>query len=141
MTYLLDTNVVSALRRRDRLPRAVAAWFEAIPEEALFLSVITLLEVEVGIRRKERSDPIQGAMLRRWKTEWVVPAFAGRILDVTPEIAEACATLHVPDWRPAMGSLIGATAMVRHFTVVTRNVGDFRAMPVAIFDPWSLPSV
>lgn len=136
MTYLLDTDVVSGLRRLNHLPRETAAWFASVPEDSLYISVITVMEIEIGIRRRERRDPAQGALLRRWKSEWVLPAFDGRVLDVTTEIAEACAAMHVPDPKPSFDSLIGATAIVHGFTLLTRNLADFPNMPIAKLDPW-----
>ncbi len=95
----------------------------------------------MGIRRLERSDPVQGGRLRRWKIQWVNEAFRGRVLPVDEAVAEACAALHVPDPKPQLDALIAATAIVHEMTLVTRNVADFRSIPVAIFDPWSLPAV
>ena len=118
MNYLLDTDALSALRRPDRLPLAVSRWFRDVGDEQLFLSVITWMELEIGIRRKERADPLQGEMLRRWKSERVAPAFDGRILAVTPSIAQTCAGLHVPDPKPMLDSLIAATAIVHGMAVL-----------------------
>ena len=78
MNYLLGADALSALRRQDRMPKSVAQWFADADAERLYLSVITWMEIEIGIRRKERVDRIQGEMLRRWKTERVAPAFDGQ---------------------------------------------------------------
>ena len=102
-----------------------------------FVSAISLLEIEVGIRRLERSDPVQSAVLRRWKIKWVTEGFRGRVLPVDEAVAEACATLHVPDPRPQLDALIAATAIVHEMTLVTRNVADFRGLPIAVVDPWA----
>lgn len=136
MNYLLDTDALSALRRQDRLPQAVAGWFRDIASDQLFLSVITWMELEIGIRRKERVDRLQGEMLRRWKTEYVARSFEGRVLAVTPDIADTCAALHVPDPKATSDSLIAATAIFHGMIVITRNRADFEPMPVEIFDPW-----
>jgi len=103
----------------------------------LFLSAATLLEIEVGVRRLERRDPRQGAVLRRWKSERLAKAFRGRVLPIDETVAECCAALQVPDPRPLVDTLIAATAIVHKLTLMTRNVADFRAMPVAVVDPWS----
>ena len=137
MTYLLDTNVVSETRRPLRLPIKVANWFKATSDEAMFLSAATILEIEVGVRRLERQDPRQGAILRHWKDQLLTPAFRRRILPIDEDVATVCGGLHVPDPRPLRDSLIAATAIVHKLVVVTRNVADFRLMAVQVFDPWT----
>ena len=137
MTYLLDTNVVSEMRRPARLPRVVAAWIGGLEAEALFLSVATLFELEVGVRRLERRDPRRGAILRRWRNGRLAGAFRGRILPVDEDVVDCCAALHVPDPRPLVDSLIAATAIVHKLTLVTRNEFDFAGIPVAVVNPWA----
>ena len=139
MTFLLDTNVVSETRRASRLPEPVTKWFAARDAEAMFVSVATLLEIEVGVRRLERRDPPQGAILRRWKTQSLMPEFRGRVLPVDEDVADCCASLQVPDPRPLLDSIIAATAIVHKLVLVTRNVSDFARMPVALFNPWEGP--
>ena len=134
--FLLDTNVLSELRRRDRTDPAVAAWADAVDQRDLFISVITILELEMGVLSVARRDAAQGALLRRWLDDRVLPAFDGRILAVDTEIARACARLHVPDRRAERDALIGATAATHRLTVVTRNVADFAPMGVGILNPW-----
>ncbi|MGA2569735.1 MAG: type II toxin-antitoxin system VapC family toxin [Terracidiphilus sp.] len=138
MIYLLDTNVVSELRsRRNREPDArVAAWAQSIAPSSLYLSVISILEIEMGVLQKQRSDPKQAAVLRAWLESHVLPSFAGRILAVDTAIAKRCASLHVPDPCSYRDSLIAATALVHGMTVVTRNVFHFQRTGVAVFDPW-----
>ena len=135
---LLDTNIVSALRRPSMLPTHVLRWAEATDFHTAFLSAISLFEHELGILLVERRDSAQGAMLRRWLNEHVLPQFAGRILPVDEAVARTCARLHVPDPRPERDSLIAATALVHGLTLVTRNVRDFAPTGVRIFDPWSI---
>ena len=134
--FLLDTNVLSALRRPDRAPPALLAWAEALAPEDLFLSAITVLEVELGALLKARQDPTQGAVLRRWIDQRVLPAFAGRILAVDVAVARRCAALHVPSTRSERDALIAATALVHGLTVATRNGADFRPTGVALVDPF-----
>jgi toxin FitB len=134
--YLLDTNVLSELRRRDRTDPKVAAWADAIHPGDFFLSVITILEIEAGTLMLQRRDEAQGAMLRAWIDGKVLPAFAGRILSVDTAVAQRCARLHVPDPRAERDALIAATALVHRLTVVTRNVADFQAMGVGLLNPW-----
>ena len=134
--YLLDTNVLSELRRRDRTHRAVASWADSVHPEDLFLSAITILEVEAGVLMLERRDAPSGAVLRSWIEDKVLPAFEGRILAVDTEVARRCASLHVPDPRAERDALIAATALVHRLRLVTRNVADFQHMGVDLVNPW-----
>ena len=134
--FLLDTNVLSELRRRDRTDRAVAAWADNLDPSDLFLSVVTILEIEAGAMMVGRRDEAQGAMLRAWIDDKVLPAFDVRILSVDLAVAQCCARLHVPDPRGERDALIAATAIVHRLTVTTRNIADFRPMGVALLNPW-----
>ncbi len=137
--YLLDTNVISELRKAKtgKADSKVVAWAEHVPMPSLFLSVITLLELETGVLLIERRDPSQGAILRRWFETQVLPAFSGRILAVDTPVVRRCARLHVPDPRSDRDALIAATALVHNLTVVTRNVADFELTGVRIMNPWT----
>jgi predicted nucleic acid-binding protein len=134
--YLLDTNVLSELRRRDRTDVRVAAWADGIRSSDLFLSVITVLEIEMGAWMVQRRDQAQGARLRSWIDTRALPAFDGRILPVDTAVAQRCARLHVPNPRAERDALIAATALVHQLTVVTRNVPDFQPMGVSLLNPW-----
>ena len=136
MMYLLDTNVVSELRKAgtDKIDRNVQFWARQIAVSDLYLSVITLLELELGILSIERRDSGQGAVLRSWLDEHVIPSFSGRILDIDTTIARRCAALHVPDRRSDRDALIAATALVHGMTVVTRNVADFEPTGAMLFN-------
>ncbi|EBW6364237.1 type II toxin-antitoxin system VapC family toxin [Salmonella enterica subsp. enterica serovar Oranienburg] len=136
--YVLDTNVVSELRkvRTGRIDSNVAAWAESTDASCLFVSSITLMELELGILSVERRDAIQGALLRTWFEQHVLPEFSGRTLPVDTAVALRCARLHVPDKRGERDALIAATALVHGMTVVTRNVADFEPTGVAIINPW-----
>lgn len=136
--YLLDTNVVSELRkiRLGKADRHVAAWADQVEASDLYLSVISLQELEIGVLLAERRDPAQGAILRVWLTTRVLPAFKGRILSVDGAVAQRSARLHVPDPRPVRDALIAATALVHGMTVVTRNVADFEPTGVLLLNPW-----
>lgn len=138
MMYVLDTNVVSELRkvRTGRIDANVAAWAESTDASCLFVSSITLMELELGILSVERRDAIQGALLRTWFEQHVLPEFSGRTLPVDTAVALRCARLHVPDKRGERDALIAATALVHGMTVVTRNVADFEPTGVAIINPW-----
>ena len=134
--FLLDTNVLSELRRRDRTDRAVAAWADNLDPSDLFLSVVTILEIEAGALMVGRRDEAQGAMLRAWIDDKILPAFEGRILSVDLAVAQCCAKLDVADPRGERDALIAATAIVHRLTVATRNIADFRPMGVALLNPW-----
>lgn len=118
----------------------MVAWAESVPSASLFLSAITVLELERGILLLERRDPIQGGMLREWLEAHVLPVFAGRILAVDAAVAQCCAKLHVPDPSPDRDAFIGATAIVHGMQVVTRNVADFEPMAVKTINPWNFNS-
>lgn len=136
--YLLDTNVVSELRK-IRLGKAdlqVAAWADSVEAADLYLSAITLQELEIGVLLAERRDPTQGAIFRAWLNGHVLPAFDGRVLSVDTAVAQRSARLHVPDPRPVRDGLIAATALVHGMTVVTRNVADFEPTGAKILNPW-----
>lgn len=134
--FLLDTNVLSELRCRDRTHPRVAAWADSVRASELYLSAITLLEIEAGALMLARRDEAQGVMLRTWIDAKVLPAFAERILPVDTAVAQRCARLHAPDPRAERDALIAATALVHCLRVVTRNVADFRPMGVEWLDPW-----
>lgn len=143
MTYLLDTNVLSEMRKftkarglRARIDPHVAAWVQSVPASSLYLSVITILELEIGILLIERRDAVQGQVLRTWLDRHVTPAFDGRILAVDVAVAKRAATLHVPNPLEDRDALIAATAAVHQMTVVTRNIHHFERAGVPLFDPW-----
>jgi len=136
--YLLDTNVVSELRKVEvgTADPGVKAWSETLNAETAFLSVITVLELEQGTLLMERRDARQGRMLRAWLGDRVLPRFEGRILSVDLLVAQRCAALHVPDPLDDRDSLIAATALVPGMTVVTRTVSHFQLTGVSLFNPW-----
>jgi toxin FitB len=136
--FVLDTNVVSELRK-IRLGRAdahVARWADRVDAADLYLSVITIQELEIGILLMERKDAVHGAIFRAWMTGHVLPAFANRILPVDIAVARRSARLHVPATRPVRDGLLAATALVHGMTLVTRNVPDFAPMGVPVINPW-----
>lgn len=137
--FLLDTNVVSELRkvRSGKADPRVAAWADSVDAADLYLSAIVLQELEIGVLLAERRDPQQGAVLRAWLDQHVLPAFAGRVLVVDAAVARRSARLHVPDPCPLRDGLIAATALLHGMTVVTRNVADFAPTGVPALDPWA----
>lgn len=136
--YLLDTNVISEIRkiRFGSANKNVAKWADDVDARELYLSVITVEELEIGVLLLERRDPKQGTVLRAWLDQQVLPAFEGRILEIDMAIVLRSAHLHVPNPKPLRDGLIAATALVHSMTVVTRNVDDFKMAGVKVFDPW-----
>jgi predicted nucleic acid-binding protein len=140
MSFLVDTNVVSEFRKLQsgRADARVSRWAEATPADVLWISVISLGELELGVRLMERRDAAQGRMLRDWLEGTVVPGFADRILPVDADVARVAAAWSVPDPAPLADSLIGATASMAGLTVATRNVSHFeRFAGLQTVNPWS----
>ena len=137
--FILDTNVVSELRKAKagKTDANVVAWASAQDPAALYLSAITLLELEMGVKLAERRDSAQGAILRAWMTNRVLPAFDGRVLPVDGPVAVCCAGLHVPDPRSDRDALIAATGIVHAMSIVTRNVADFEGTGAKVINPWA----
>lgn len=137
--YLLDTNVISELRKAPagRADPNVVQWASGLPPEALYLSVVTVLELEMGVLAMERRDVQQGTLLRLWLENQVMPSFDGRILSLDVPIARKCAQLHVPDKRAERDAMIAATAVIYRMKLVTRNVADFEMAGLEVINPWS----
>ena len=134
--FLLDTNVVSELRKAARANKALKSWIADKPPAMLYLSAITILEVEIGAQRIARRDRKQGDRLLRWIEQTLITTFEDRLLPVDVAVARRSASLHVPDPRPERDALIAGTALVHGLTVVTRNVRDFSKMGVAVVNPF-----
>jgi toxin FitB len=136
--FVLDTNVVSELRKAKagKADANVTKWAVGVPPINMFLSAITVLELEIGILLMERRDAAQGAILRSWMNSHVLVAFAGRVLPVDIAVARCCAVLQVPDRRSDRDALIAATALTHGMAVVTRNEIDFTLTGVKVVNPW-----
>jgi predicted nucleic acid-binding protein len=134
--FILDTHVISELRRPDKADRNVTAWANSVPAASFFISAISILEIELGALLIARKDAAQGAVLRAWIDHQILPRFDGRVLAVDTAVAQRCARLHIPDPRAERDALIAATAMVHGLTVVTRNVADFEPTGIALINPW-----
>ncbi|KZZ45317.1 twitching motility protein PilT [Oleiphilus sp. HI0118] len=136
--YLLDTNVVSELRKvkSGKADSNVQQWSSQVEAELLYVSSIVIHEIELGILLAERSDPTKGKVLRKWMSDHVLPTFEGRILPVDKEVVLVSAKYHVPDPKPYRDTLIAATAAVHDMTIVTRNVSDFNLDNLKILNPW-----
>ncbi len=138
--FVLDTNVVSELRKAaaGKANPGVTDWADSIPTPLMFMSVITLHELEHGVLLAERRDPEQGKILRSWLDSSVAAAFEDRLLPVSADIARTAAALHVPDPTPFRDALIAATAICHDMTVITRNTSDFeRYTNLNLTNPWS----
>lgn len=137
--YLLDTNVVSEIRKTGtgRANPHVMSWANRVDTDLTYISVMTIQELEKGVLLAERRDPASGSILRSWLRNDVHEAFDGRILPVDIEIARIAASLHVPNPAPVTDALVAATALVHNMTLVTRNIGDFsRFRQLEVLNPW-----
>lgn len=136
--FLLDTNVISEFRKINagKGNAQVKAWAQSVSPTSLFLSVVTILELEVGTSLMERRDSTQGKILRSFLESSVLTTFAGRVLMIDSTVAQRCAKLHIPDPQSDLDAWIAATAFVHGLTVVTRNSADFLPMKVPVFNPW-----
>ena len=138
MTFLLDTNVVSELRKGERCDPNVSAWYAGVDETGIFLSVLVLGEMRRGIERIRRRDPQQTVVLERWLDE-IVLRFAGRILPIDEMTAEAWGRTYYVRNVPVVDGLLAATAIVHDLTLVTRNVSDVRGLGARVLNPFSDP--
>lgn len=135
MSFLLDTNVVSEIRKQA--PNAgVAEWFASVPADRLFLSVLVVGEIRQGIERLARRDPDQAEIFERWLSQ-LVGGYADRLVPITERIAQAWGRLNVPDPVPVVDGLMAATALVHDWTLVTRNADDVRSTGVRLLNPFS----
>lgn len=135
MSYLLDTNVISELRKGERADSNVTAWFADIADEEIFLSVLTIGEIRRGIESVRRRDPDSAAALDRWLA-LLSEAHGDRILPINRAIAEEWGRMNVPDPLPVIDGLLAATARVLDLTMVTRNLADVQGIGVELLDPF-----
>lgn len=136
--YLLDTNVISEIRKipSGKANPQLTQWAQNCAADEMFVSVITLMELHKGILSMKRKDAMQGEHLQNWFQTQVLPSYQGRILPITTEIALRCGALHVPNPQPAFDSLIAATALVHNLIVVTQNIRDFDSTGVNLINPF-----
>lgn len=135
MSFLLDTNVLSELRK-PQADAGVEAWADTVRGDELFVSVLVLGEIRQGVERLRRRDPAQAGVFDAW-LETLQRDYAERILDITAEIAQVWGRLNVPDPLPVVDGLLAATAQVHGLTLVTRNTRDVARTGVALLDPFA----
>jgi hypothetical protein len=138
MSYLVDTNLLSELRKLRAADIGVRRWAAGVNAGDLYLSVVTVFEIQMRVLRLERKDHRQAKMLHAWLHSKVIPEFEGRILPIDMPEALRCAQLHVPDPCSFRDSLIAATALSHGMTVVTRDVKNFKPTGVSLLNPWEL---
>ena len=134
MTYLLDTNVVSELRRRHPDPH-VLAWYDTVTSAEIYLSVLTIGEIRLGIERLRRKDNAQAGLLEHW-LHGLHATYQDHIIDVDAAVAEEWGRLNVPDPLPVIDGLIAASARTRGWTLVTRNTADLARTAVRMLNPF-----
>lgn len=136
--YLLDTNIISEIRKINLKTAniGVTQWAENNHKDLMYISVISLFELEKGVLNLERKDAQQGKIYRDWLDNKVKPTFENRILSITPQTVLICAKMHIPDKKSITDSLIAATAIENHLTVITRNEKDFLTTGAKIFNPF-----
>lgn len=134
LSYLLDTNVISELRRRSPSVQ-VLAWFEAVPASELFLSCLTIGEIRIGVERLRRKDEAQAAAIEHWLTG-LRTSYRERIVPVDTAVAETWGRINIPATLPTVDGLLAATALTWDWTLVTRNVADFAHCGARLLNPW-----
>jgi toxin FitB len=139
LSYLLDTNVISELRKGERADENVRAWFGGLADEEIYLSVLTIGEIRRGVENVRRRDPDSAAALDSWVAR-LSEAHRDRILPIERAIAEEWGRMNVPDPLPVVDGLLAATAKVAGLTFATRNIADVESAGVELLDPFSLPS-
>jgi predicted nucleic acid-binding protein len=136
--FLVDTNVISEIRKRERAHPSVVRWFNQTPAEDVGTSVLVLAEIRRRIELKRRSDPSQAKSLDQWFSQMRI-RLADRVLPIDETVAETWALLGIPSPLPLVDGLLAATAKVHGLTLVTRNVADVASAGVTLLDPFSAP--
>jgi len=134
--FLLDTDVLSASRRPEKADPELASWVARTDPRTMFLSAVSILEVEIGALRLSRRDPARGAELQHWIRDRILVQFKDRIIPFNELVALRCAEFHVSRTPPERDAMIAATALDKRLTLVTRNVRDFRPLGVPLLNPW-----
>ncbi len=135
MKYLVDTNVISEVRKGQRCHQSVAAWWSSVAPEQIFLSVLTIGEIRKGIENVRRRDARSASALEDWLLR-IISCYRDQILAIEVDIVEEWGWMSVPDPLPVIDGLLAATAKVRGLTLVTRNIGDIARTGIDSFNPW-----
>jgi predicted nucleic acid-binding protein len=139
LNYLIDTNIISEIRKRDRCDRHVAVWYASLDDEALYLSVLVLGEIRRGVERVRPSDPVQARALEAWLTQ-VIKLFGDRILPIDQAVADAWGRMGAARPLSAIDALLAATAKVNGMTLVTRNAAHVAGLGVGVLNPFEAPA-
>ena len=134
MSFLLDTNVISEARK-PRGDTGVRAWISSVDSEELYLSVLVLGEIRRGIELLRRTDQTQASTYELW-LQSLTNEYSGRVLPITPEVAEEWGRINVPNYMPIVDGLMAATAKTRNMTLVTRNTADVERSGVRLLNPF-----
>ncbi len=138
MSYLIDTNIISEIRKQSRCDTAVAAWYASVADDDLFLSVLVLGEIRKGVELARPRDPSKAAALERWLQE-VDTAFQGRVLEIDGAVSDQWGRMSVIRPVPAIDGMLAATALVHGLTLVTRNDRDVSGLGAAVLNPFTKP--
>jgi toxin FitB len=138
LNYLVDTNIISEVRKRDRCDPRVAAWYASIEDEAVYLSVLVLGEIRRGVERIRPNDPAQARALEGWLSQ-VIKSFGDRILPIDQAVAEAWGRMGAERPLSTIDSLLAATAKVHGMTLVTRNIPHVARLGVDVINPFQAP--
>ncbi|MBF7073630.1 type II toxin-antitoxin system VapC family toxin [Glaciecola sp. MH2013] len=134
--FLLDTNVVSALRKPSEADKNLVAWASSQQVFNLYVSSISIMELKFAILEKRKTDPKAGELLNEWLQTRVLEGFKGRVVAFDAEMAEYCAALHVPNPKSERDAMIAATCLVNNMTLVTKTPADFKHIKIPTINPW-----
>jgi toxin FitB len=133
--YLIDTNIISEVRKGERCDQHVAAWFASIDDADIYLSVLVLGEIRKGIERARRTNPAQARALEKWLST-VRQSYAERVLPIDQIVADEWGSMSALRPASTVDALLAATAKIHRMTLATRNVGDVAGLGADVFNPF-----